>query len=494
MATETERTQLEAEWLLGQEAERRFRHDPLLAWRPTARQAPFVRAVLDGPTHTNWMIAANRAGKSEALAYCIARLSRFGDPRERRPQTIWVVSQDYPSSRDIIQPKVFDNGFVPPGVVPFIPAREIAKDGWRVSDQVLRLRNGSLIGWKSSESERVKFAGVEKDAIAFDEEPPEAVHDEAVIRVGAGRRLRVFGAVTLLPPEGQVGGVSWLYPKVIQKAQAGDLPGVGLFGASIYDNPHIAAEEIARLESIYPPGSPQRRIRLEGEWLPGIAGARAYPAFDRRLHVRPQPWPPQPRRPLCWIWDFNVEPLVSFAGQREQGLFRVLREFCLDEGSIGEMCEWLRQELPSGHFGEVWVYGDATGKTRTGQTGQSDYQLILNHMRGWAALRLRVPEANPLVKDRVNAMNRAFRTEQGESLVEIDPSCRELIQDFEQVLVDGRGGIRKTHNRRDSYYRRTHASDAVSYWVAYEEPVRTRPAYPGSPVTRIAPPGYAWSA
>jgi phage terminase large subunit-like protein len=488
----TERDALEQTLLLARELDRRRADDPLVTWVALPRQKPYVEAVLSGATHTNWFIAANRAGKSEALAYCIAQLARFGPPeRPNTATTGWVVSLDANTSRDIIQPKLFDNGYGPPGLKPFIPKREI--HDWKVADQILRLKNGSIIGFKNSESERVKFQGVEKDYVAFDEEPPKDRHDEAVIRVGGGRRLRVFGAVTLLPPEGQVGGVSWLFTELIQPWQLGQRPGYGLFGSSIYDNPHLMPAEIARLESVYPPGTPQHRIRLGGEWLPGLSGARAYGNFERVIHVRPQLWPPLPRRPLCFIWDFNVEPLLTLIGQRDGRVFRVLKELAMDEGTTGQMLDWFRSEVP-GHHGELWIYGDATGKSRDGQTGQSDYTLIQNGLRTYGSpVRLKVPEANPLQKDRINAVNRVLKDERGANWVEIDPSCAELIKDLEQVITDGRGGIKKTFNRRDPYYRRTHASDAFGYWIYHEEPVTSAALSDARPAVELRQPGYGWA-
>src|SRR3990172_2911093 len=126
--------------------------------------------------------------------------------------------------------------------------------------------------------------------------------------------------IQVTPPTWPSGGSRVAVPNT----RNGKLPNVGIFGASIYDNPHLDQREIGRLESIYPEGSVQRRIRLGGEWLPGLSGARAYPSFDRRVHVRPQP-PITPRRPLAWYWDFNVEPMVSGIGQRHMKLFRVYR-------------------------------------------------------------------------------------------------------------------------------------------------------------------------
>src|SRR5437899_10697738 len=96
----------------------------------------------------------------------------------------------------------------------------------------------------------------------------------------------------------------------------------------------------------------------------------------------------------------------------------------------------------------------------------------MNQMRSYAApVKLMVPEENPHVPDRINAVNHLFKDESGEIRLLIDESCTELIRDFEQVLRDPRGGLKKTTNRRDSYFRRTHTSDACGYWLAYEEPV-----------------------
>lgn len=470
--------------ILTEEMAKRRGSDPLLEYRPSERQEAFVRSVLTEQVNENWLIAANRAGKSDAGAYCGATLARWGNDNARyvaakgsrievkdRATAGWVVGLDFPILRDTIQPKYFDNGFVPPGGrEPFIPLREIEE--WRTTDQVLRLKNGSIIGFKSVDSGRTKFQSAERDWVHFDEEPPEDIYQETTIRVGT-RALRIFGTVTLLPPQGQVGGVSWMFPKIIQPWQDGKLPDVALFKASIYDNPYIPVAEIRRLEARYPPGSVERRIRLEGEWLPGLAGARAYPAFNRLVNVRAQE-APNPHRPVCWMMDFNVEPMVSLVGYRgPDRIFRIWRELILEQGDLYSMVQLFHEILPT-HGAELWIYGDATSRSRSRQTGQSDYQLIMNMMRSYGVpIRLKVPESNPAVPDRINAVQRACRDEDGVIRVEVDPGCVELIADLEQVLRDPNGGIKKSRNAKDAYYRRTHTSDAFGYWVAYEEPVRS---------------------
>lgn len=480
----TDRALQEELLVLQEEALRRKQDDPWWNWNPSPWQSNFVHDVLTGQTSEAWAFCANRTGKSDAAAFIGASLARFGQhcPRFERPNPFvhdgptsgWIVSVTHKNSIEVIQPKLFHNGLGrDPGHAPFIPEREIAS--WNVTNQILTLKNGSSIGFQSADSGAIKLAGASKDWVLFDEEPPKNIYEEAVIRVAAGRRLLVVGACTLLPPEGQTGGVTWMYPEKIKPWKAGQPVSWSIYTASIYENPHIAPEEIRRLESIYPEGSVSRAIRLNGELLPGLAGSRAYPAFKSQLHLTKQPelqW----RRPLCWLWDFNVEPLITLVGQRWGDTFHIFRELVLeDNGSIDEMCQMFKEAYPT-HGGEIWVYGDATGRARHTATGRSEYQLISNAMRTYGMpVRIKVPETNPLVTDRINAVNAAFQDENGIPHIEIDPSCVELIDDFEQVLRDNRQGIKKTHNRRDSYCRRTHSSDAFGYWISYERPVRLTP-------------------
>lgn len=459
-------------------------NDPLRTFKLHSRQQAFVDSVLQGKKKENWFVAANRAGKSDAGAYTGATLARFGRPDGGKPAphagasvqvrdratSGWVSALDFPTSRDVIQPKYFNNGFGSPGAhEPFIPKHEIAE--WRVDDQILRLKNGSIIGFKSAESGRSKYQGAEKDWFHMDEEHPWNIYEESVIRVG-DKPLIFFCTCTLLPPEGQKQlTVSWVFDKIINPWKDGRNEYLGVFNASIYDNPHIPRSEIKRLEAIYPEGSVARRIRLDGELLPGMGGARAYPAFDRALHVKEQPLLSK-RRPLIWTWDFNVEPMCSIVGQVDGGVYRVYRALVLDEGNIAEMCTMFYDAFPR-HGAEIWLYGDATGKGRTGQTGKSDYWMILNEMKQYGSpIRMNVPQENPRVPDRINAVNRLLKDEEGEIRLEVDPICQELIADLEQVKRDNRGGILKVTNKQDPYFRRTHTSDALGYWLSFDEPVR----------------------
>jgi phage terminase large subunit-like protein len=384
----------------------------------------------------------------------------------------WVVSLDFPNSRDVIAPKYFDNGMVAPGShEPFIPTREIKE--WRTSDQVLKLKNGSIIGFKSADAPAGKLQGAGKDWIHFDEVPPKEHFDEAVMRVEAGRSLQIIGTATLLPPVGQRGGVSWVYEDIIKPWQKGKRKDVIIISAGIRDNPHIGRDEVRVLESVFPPGSKQHDIRIAGKLIPGLGGALAYHSFDHDLHIQDLE-PPSPNIPLAWCWDFNVAPMITLMGQCIGGKFYVYRELILEEGNIPEMCEYFMNTLDTLNIrAPVYIYADATGTNRNSQTGDTDFRVIQNSIvRYGTQFRMRVKPKNPPVSSRLQAVNRALKNEWGEANVVIDRQCSEVISDMEGVLMDVIGGIKKSKNTQEPYYRRTHASDALGYWIEFEAPVK----------------------
>lgn len=465
------------------EMQLRRQSDSLHNFEPHKKQLDFIDAVINGDWADVWYCGANRSGKSDITALCGAILARYGDQSDAvkwvrgtgssisvrdRSTSGWVLTTDFPASRDVMQPKFFNNGYLPPGRThePFIPDREIEK--WDGNNSILKLKNGSLIGFKSCEAKALTVAGAERDWVLIDEPPKRQHFYEIAIRVGT-RRLRIFGGMTLAPDERNE-NILWFNTEIIKPWLRRERPRTHIITAAIYDNPHIPVTEIQRLEAMYPEGSVQRRVRLEGELLPDIIGARVYMGFNQNLHVKDLP-PVSRRHPLCLCIDFNVSPCTATVGQYIDGVFYIYREIWHETGSIEDLCNSFRQMFPS-HDAPIYIYGDARGKDRSVQSNKSSYQLILNHLADYPSpVMLFVPESNPPVKARINAVNRAFRNEQGYICVQIDEGCRELIDDFEGVIFDGRGSIKKSFHASDPYSRRTHLSDGVGYWISWEAPV-----------------------
>lgn len=446
-----------------------------------------------------WLLGANRCGKSDWLAATVAAFVRFGvlDPGKIRPgmtttrKRVWVISLTGEMSRTIIQPKLFDNGHRVDSRPPMIPETEI--EGWNVTNQTLRLKNGSIIIFKSTEAGVLAFQGADIDLAAFDEVPPEPVYNETTIRVGAGRRLTIRGAATILPPPGQAGGVSWLYKSKAKPWLAlgqnedernENSPGLDVFTAGIRDNPLILPEEIARLEARFAPGSLEARIRLDGALLPSVSGTQVYPRFNPNYHVVStlNRYSLIPTLPLCLSVDFNAENGKWLVAQRVGRVFRCLDVITLEESGIASMVHEFRTRYPA-HQAELWVYGDATGRKPEGQTATSSFHLIAQHLTGYPVpITFKIPDINPMETDRINAVNLHLAPPSGERLVEIAPGCTELIEDLEDSKYNSKGKIDKKYCRSD-------AADDLGYLIHFEAPVHRGLSVPSS-VRRVRRPSY----
>jgi phage terminase large subunit-like protein len=377
------------------------------------------------------------------------------------------------------------------------------------NEKVLKLKNGGFIGFKAAEQGQLRLQGTQKDLVAFDEAPPKLVYNECVIRRGAGRKLYIRGACTLLPPSGVVGGISWLYTDKIKPWLAGQRPKhLTLIGAKIYDNPHISREEIAILEATYPPGSVDREVRLNGAWLPQIIGNLVYGNFRHGVHVNSAlgdrtvspyeaPIPMRYNIPLFFCFDSNFAPQCAVIVQQHGRVYRAYDEIVLDSGTTQDLAREFVRRYPH-HRAEMLIFGDATAQRVSAQTAQSDYDILCEEFRRLPyPYSLQLPERQPPQRDRINAVNFLLRGLNGEVRLEVSPRCPELIEDLETVQRDRKGGILKAHDKKDPYYRRTHTSDALGYMAAFREAVgsveaiRAGIAASGGYPARLPSPGYA---
>ncbi len=125
--------------------------------------------------------------------------------------------------------------------------------------------------------------------------------------------------------------------------------------------------------------------------------------------------------------------------------------------------------------GRVLVYGDATGEQRKTSASRTDWQIVKNFFGRYPdryCVSFSVPSANPPVKDRINCVNALLCNHAGQHRLRIDPQCKQLIKDFEQVRwkADPHGNSLAELDKSNPM--RTHASDAVGYFVARAFPMR----------------------
>jgi hypothetical protein len=193
-----------------------------------------------------------------------------------------------------------------------------------------------------------------------------------------------------------------------------------------------------------------------------IQAGAVYTAFDRQRNVVDVNL--DRYLPLFWTLDFNVDPMCSLVVQRDGDEIRVLDEIVLRRASTLNACEEFQSRFPNHQAGLV-VYGDATGG-RLQTAGTNDYKIVSDFLRreGYERVHLKIPPANPMVRDRVQLVNSQLLSASGESHLIISPRCRELIKDFEEVTYIPDSVVID----KDKDPRRTHLSDALGYLVWQE--------------------------
>lgn len=220
---------------------------------------------------------------------------------------------------------------------------------------------------------------------------------------------------------------------------------------------------------------------------------RCYYPFAEDLHCKPLQY--NPRNPIAFCFDFNVEPGVAAVCQEQAmpGQFEKDAAGLLDlsrpatgTGVIGEVhiprnsstpavCRKLVQMFGE-HAGPVRCYGDATGGARgTAKVAGSDWDLIKSELRPTFGDRLsfRVKQANPPERSRVNAVNSRLLSGDGSIRMMVDASkAPNVVKDLEGVrlLVGGSGEIDKKATPA-----LTHISDALGYYIEHEFPIGRQP-------------------
>jgi hypothetical protein len=113
------------------------------------------------------------------------------------------------------------------------------------------------------------------------------------------------------------------------------------------------------------------------------------------------------------------------------------------------------------HRGPVRIYGDATGHNAK-TTGPSDHAVLKAEFPNamWC-----VPGRQPHPKDRYAAVNGRSCSASGQRRLMVDPSCRRLVADLEQVIYNDDGV-----EDQDSNPMLTHVSAALGYWLVRDFP------------------------
>ena len=189
---------------------------------------------------SRWVFGGNRTGKTE----CGAMESLWLVTGMHPYQTVdaakhgWVVSLSTQVQRDVAQAKILK--YLPTEFIKDVVMKSGRRDNPKngVIDFIsVRNKFGdiSTLGFKSCDQGREKFQGTSLDFVWFDEEPPEEIYEECLLRTLDTGGI-VFGTMTPLK------GRTWLFDRIMLGNEH------SIHQMSWEDNPFLKSEEIASME------------------------------------------------------------------------------------------------------------------------------------------------------------------------------------------------------------------------------------------------------
>lgn len=225
----------------------------------------------------------------------------------------------------------------------------------------------------------------------------------------------------------------------------------------------LPAAEIEAARRVMDP----RTFRQEFEASFEGSNGRAYYAYDSLKHEDAS-ISVNEKLKLLVCCDFNVGLSVWEVVQVVGSRVLVVDELALRDTNTLEMGRLLVSKYGS-HPAGIAVYGDSAGMNRS-TAGKSDYAIL----HGLGLRDQRIARANPPVRDRVNSVNALLENTDGKARLFHHPACSHLRKDLETIeWLNGGAGLDKSNPDR------THASDALGYFVEREYPLRIDRPDPG---------------
>ena len=279
------------------------------------------------------------------------------------------------------------------------------------------------------------------------------------------------------------------YYDLVQDAEASEflLPN----GEKVWRTFHWLSEDILDIDEIIQAKQDLDELTYEQEYCGSfvVFSGLAYYKFNSKVHVSPCKKYYDKKAPLIFDFDFNVAPGTASILQEmdewpnsqkpmaDSTCTSVIGQVFIKRNSNTEkVCDKLIQDWGD-HEGLVFIYGDATGGAGgSAKVKGSDWDLVKGKLYPIFGNRIvfKVRKNNPRERARINAVNSRLMSMTGDVRFQIDPSCINVIKDFEGVKIL-EGSVGEIDKKSDPML--SHLTDGIGYYIAEEFPI-IRPAPP----------------
>jgi hypothetical protein len=213
-------------------------------------------------------------------------------------------------------------------------------------------------------------------------------------------------------------------------------------------------------------------------------GQSKHIAWDRLKKLTKPYWSKEPNETDLRIDLSNGSTLFVYGAFNPESLRgRGIDFLVLDEFALIDPQAWFSVLRPAlaDRKGRVLFIGTPQGRNHFFDmyefAKQTDWATVREFFAKWVgtfAPEYYITSANPPVRDRIACVNRRLRTQAMESRLMVDPKCKELIRDLEDVTwqLDSTGAVTSEINKSDK--NRTHTSDALGYFIYQAFPLNAK--------------------
>ena len=384
------------------------------------------------------LITGRRFGKTFLALNELAKFSRY--PKKK----VWYIAPTFRMCKDIM---------LSPLVEKMTKHKWISKVNY--SDLTITLKNKSLIQLRSSDNFN-SLRGVGLDFICIDEfsDVDERAWFE-VLRPTLSDKSREGSALFLGTPRGFG---NWSYN--LYKRQDNDKNWKS-FQFTTLDGGQVSQSEIDQAKNDLDDRTFRQEYMASFEKYSG----QIYYNFDRDQNII-EKYTPTTNSIHIGI-DFNIDPVSAVISEVKQDDLYVYDEIVIYSSNTDELVE----EINNRYSGKnIFVYPDPASKQRkTSAGGRTDLSILKN-----AGYNVRVRNAHPLIRDRINAVNTKLKNAKGVRTLFIANNCKNVIKSIERQIYKEGTSLPDKENNYD------HMNDALGYLVEFLYPIKRdfKPAPP----------------
>lgn len=408
-------------------------------------------------------LAANRAGKSTAGAYEVACHATGKYPswwtgkRFDKPVEIWVAGKDKTTTRDTIQVALLGplgapgTGMIPASDIKRTASMQGVPSGVELA-WVAHVSGGtSCIGFKSYDRGVDSFFGTARDVVWLDEECPEDVYGECLLRTMTTNGIML---TTFTPKKGLTALVLSLCQRsifvdserFIEMEEGIEAPSRAVVMASWDDVPHL--DEEAKKQILQ--GTPAMLRDAVAKGIPTFGEGNVYPLSRTDIECDPFPIPAHYKRWYGMDVGWNCTAAVFFAQDPDS------KQIWITDVYKGERSEPLIHANALKIKAQDWMMGaiDPGARQRSQHDGAQLMQVYRTH-------GLNVIPANNSIETGVGAVWELLST----GRLKVFKSCTAFFAEFMTYIYE-HGKIKKTND---------HIMDAMRYGVFTMEKVARTP-------------------